>query len=80
MNTTLHAVTDEKGRPISFFMTAGQVSDCTGPAVAQWIAQSRVAAGRPGYDAGWFRDALDEKGITPCIPGRKFRKTTVKYD
>jgi transposase len=32
MNTKLHAVTDAKGRPISFFMTAGQVSDYTGAA------------------------------------------------
>jgi transposase len=30
MNTKLHAVTDVKGRPIRFFMTAGQVSDYTG--------------------------------------------------
>jgi len=22
-----------------------------------------------GYDAGWFREALEEKGIKPCIPG-----------
>src|SRR3546814_13760419 len=33
-----------------------------------------------GYDADWFRDALQEKGITPCIPGRKIRNKTVKYD
>src|SRR3546814_3485949 len=32
MNTKLHAVTDANGRPISFFMTAGQVSDYTGAA------------------------------------------------
>lgn len=29
MNTKLHAVTDADGRPIRFFMTAGQVSDYT---------------------------------------------------
>ena len=33
-----------------------------------------------GYDADWFRDALQEKGITLCIPGRKIRNQTVKYD
>jgi transposase len=33
-----------------------------------------------GYDADWFRDALKDKGIKPCIPGRKQRKTPVKYD
>ena len=32
MNTKLHAVTDAHGRPIRFFMTAGQVSDYTGAA------------------------------------------------
>ena len=32
MNTKLHAVTDADGRPIRFFMSAGQVSDYTGAA------------------------------------------------
>ena len=32
------------------------------------------------YDADWYRDALQAKGITPCIPGRKSRNTTIKYD
>ena len=32
MNTKLHAIADANGRPLSFFMTAGQVSDYTGAA------------------------------------------------
>ena len=32
MNTKLHAVADATGRPIGFFMSAGQVSDYTGAA------------------------------------------------
>src|SRR3546814_16647453 len=62
-------------------MTAGQVSDYIGAAAlldelpkAQWLLTDR------GYDADWFRDALQEKGITPCIPGRKSRNKAVKYD
>ena len=62
-------------------MTAGQVSDYTGAAAlldglpkADWLLGDR------GYDADWFRDALEEKGITPCIPGRKSRNKSVKYD
>ena len=81
MNTKLHAATDQNGRPLSFFMTAGQVSDYTGAAAlldslpaAQWMLADR------GYDADWFRDALEEKGIKPCIPGRKSRGKPVKYD
>lgn len=72
MNTKLHAVIDRNGRPLDFFMTAGQISDYTGAAAlldglppAEWILADR------GYDADWFRDALEEKGIKPCIPGRK---------
>ncbi|MFC0570059.1 IS5 family transposase, partial [Gluconobacter japonicus] len=80
MNTKLHAITDQNGRPLSFFMTAGQVSDYTGASAlldslpaAQWMLADR------GYDADWFRNALEEKGIKPCIPGRKSRGKPVKY-
>ena len=81
MNTKLHAVADANGRPLSFFMTAGQVSDYAGAAAllddlpkAQWLLGDR------GYDADWFRDALQAKGIQPCIPGRRSRNEPVRYD
>jgi transposase len=49
MNTKLHAVTDANGRPLSFFMTAGQVSDYTGAAaLLDEPAQGAMVAGRPG--------------------------------
>lgn len=60
---------------------AGQVSDYTGAAdlldelpKAKWLLADR------GYDADWYRDALQAKGITPCIPGRKSCNKTIKYD
>jgi transposase len=81
LNTKLHAVTDAKGRPLRFFMTAGQVSDHTGAAAllsslpaADWLIADR------GYDADRFREALKDKGLRPCIPGRKSRGKTVLYD
>lgn len=81
MNTKLHAVTDANGRPIRFFMTAGQVSDYTG---AKALVSSQPAAdwllGDRGYDADWFREALIDKEITPCIPERKSRDKPIKYD
>src|SRR6056297_1733141 len=81
MNTKLHAICDSKGRPINFFVSAGQVSDYIGawallsrlPNV-KWLLEDR------GYDADWFREALKNKGIRVCIPGRKQRKAPVKYD
>jgi transposase len=33
-----------------------------------------------GYDADWFREALKDKGIRPCIPGRKSRGKPIKHD
>ena len=74
-------MTDAKGRPLRFFMTAGQVSDSTGAAAllsrlpaAEWLIADR------GYDADWFRKALKDKGIRSCIPGRISRGIAVKYD
>ena len=67
MNTKLHAIADANGRPLSFFMTAGQVSDYTGAAAllddlpkAQWLLGDR------GYDPDWFRDALNARALNPA--------------
>ena len=30
-----------------------------------------------GYDSDWFRAALTERGITPCIPPRKNRNPSL---
>ena len=81
MNTKLHAVTDAEGRPTRVFMTTGQLSDYTGAAAllgslpkVEWLLADC------GYDADWFRDALKDKGIKPCIPGRKSRGKPIKHD
>ena len=64
MNTKLHAVTDADGRPIRFFMTAGEVSAYSGAAAlldslleAEWRLADRA------HHADWFRDTLKGKGI-----------------
>ena len=81
MNTKLHAVTDTLGRPIRFFMTAGQVSDYTGArALVSNLPAAEWLLGDRGYDADWFREALVNIGIKPCIPGRKSRSKAIKYD
>jgi len=62
---------DANGRPISLFMTAGQVSDYTGAALldslprAQWLLVDR------GYKADWFRDALPGQGHHALHPRAK---------
>ena len=41
---------------------------------AGWLLGDR------GCDADWFREALVDMGISPCIPGQKLRDKKVKYD
>ena len=80
MNTKLRAVTDTIGRPIQFFMTAGQVSDYTGArAMVSGLPPADWLWGDRGYDADWFREVIVDIGITPCIPGRKSRDKVTKY-
>ena len=79
MNTKLHAVTDAVGRPIRFFMTAGQVSDYTGALVlASSLPLAEWLLGECGHDTDWFREDLANMGITPCISGRKSRDKIIK--
>ena len=81
MNTKLHAICDSQGRPIDLFVTAGQVSDYIGArALLSGLPNVKWLLGDRGYDADWFREALQDKGIRACIPGRKKRKTAIKYD
>jgi transposase len=81
MNTKLHAVTDADGHPIRFFTTAGEVRDYTGAAALLdiWLEAELLLADQ-GYDADWFRDTLKDKGIEPCIPGRKSRGKPITHD
>ena len=80
-NTKLHAVSDGLGRPIRLLMTAGQRSDYTGARafLSDLPAAKHMLADR-GYDADWFRNGLEEKGISPCIPSRKNRKEPIPHD
>ena len=80
MNTKLHAICDSKGRPLNLFVTAGLVSDYIG-ARALFNIRPNVdwLLGDRGYDVDWFREALKDKGIRARIPGRKLRKTAIKY-
>ncbi|NOD62821.1 MULTISPECIES: IS5 family transposase [unclassified Ruegeria] len=81
LNTKLHAICDGQGRPLNLFATSGQVSDyIEARALVNSLTKVDWLLGDRGYDADWFRDALKDKGIRACIPGRKQWKKPVKYD
>ncbi len=74
MNTKLHATTDSVGRLLRFFISAGHMSDYkVARALVNSIPSADWLLGYRGYDADGFREAMVDKGLTPCIPGRKSR-------
>ena len=81
-NTKLHAACDGKMRIFAIHLTEGSASDYKGAEVLigrlpKW--GRRVLADK-GYDAGWVREDIKSKGMTPCIPGRSNRKKPVRYN
>lgn len=64
-----------------FFLSAGQMSDARGAlALLGDLPAARVLLADKGYDADWFREALQDKGITPCIPARRGRRNPARHD
>lgn len=81
MNMKLRAICDSQGRPLDLFVTRGQVSDYIGArALCARLPDADWLLGDRGYDADWFREALKDKGIRACIPGRKQRKVPMRYE
>ena len=57
------------------------MSDYKGAAlVLKALPDAKELIADRGYDADWFRKALMQKGIAPCIPSKKNRKAQIPYD
>ena len=81
MNSKLHAVCDEAGRPLVMLLTQGQMSDHKGARLMlDALPPAKALLGDRGYDSNWFRAALTQKGIAPCIPSSKSRKIAIPHD
>ena len=81
MNSKLHVVSDAKGRPIRLYLSAGQTSDYIGAAaLMSSLPQAKTLLADRGYDANWFRNALIDRDIQPCIPSRKTRLVPIPHD
>ena len=62
-------------------LSEGQMSDYKGAALMiDALPKAKALLADRGYDADWFREALRDKGIRPCIPGRTSRGKAVRYD
>jgi transposase len=62
-------------------LNEGPTSDFKGAAsMPAVLPRARELLGDKGYDAGWFRQALAERGIKACIPSKSNRKTPIEHD
>ena len=72
---------DGQGWPIIILLSEGQMSDHKGAfLLLPSLPGARELLGDKGYDSDWFRQALAERGIAPCIPPRSNRKVQHAYD
>ncbi len=79
LNTKIHVVVDEAGRPIRLFLSAGNDADIShAETLVEEIPATMVVADK-GYDSDAFRQSLLERGIKPCIPSRSNRKQIRPY-
>ena len=81
LNSKLDAICDGEGRAIMLLLTKSQMIDHTNAfLLLPAMPNGKELLGDKGYDSDWFRAALAERGITPCIPPRSNRKVQYPYD
>ena len=62
-------------------LSEGQMSDHKGArALVDALPKAASLIADRGYDSNWFRKALHDKGIMPCIPPTRNRKVQIPYD
>ena len=62
-------------------VSEGELGDYEGaPLMLHAVPAAQALLGDRGYDAGWFRNALAERGISVCIPSKINRKIPIPHD
>ena len=62
-------------------LSEGQMSDYKGAALMiDALPRAKALLADRGYDADWFRAALDARGIAACIPSKANRKVPIPHD
>jgi transposase len=62
-------------------LTEGQMSDHTGAKLLYpQMPEADTLIVDKGYDSDEFRDALEAKGIAPCIPPKRNRRRAIPFD
>jgi transposase len=74
-------VSDGRGRPLTFFLSPGQMSDARGALVLlATLPTAKRLLGDKGYDADWLRGEMKARGIRTCIPARCGRRRPSRHN
>jgi transposase len=74
-------VSDGRGRPLTFFLSPGQMSDAKGALVLlAEMPRAKRLLGDKGYDADWLRDELKARGVRVCVPARSGRNRPATHN
>jgi transposase len=63
LNSKLHMVSDGRGRPLTFLLSPGQMSDARGALVLLASLPSARLLGDKGFDANWLRAELRARSL-----------------
>ncbi|MER8505125.1 IS5 family transposase [Mesorhizobium sp. M0045] len=81
LTTKLQVVCDGKGRPRLLHLSEGQANDHkTAAAVIEDLPAAKSLLADRAYSSAAFRQALVERGITPCIPPHAKHRVQHSYD
>jgi Transposase DDE domain len=65
LNSKLHAVCDDAGKPMHLLLTAGPTSDYTrARCLLPSLSNAKHLIADRGYDADWFITALKKQGVS----------------
>jgi transposase len=74
-------VCDDKGRPLLLHLAEGQANDHkTAAAILDQLPPARFLLADRAYSSAAFRQALTDRGVTPCIPPHAKHRVQHHYD
>ena len=80
LNSKMHAVCDDTGKPVRLLLAEGQTSDDTGARrLLSSLPKAKHLLADRCYDADWLITALKKQSVKPCISPRKNRTTRRRY-
>ena len=81
LTTKIHALVNQTGLPIRFYLTPGQSHDAP---VCEFLLDrlqpGQSVLGDKAYDADWIRNMIWEQGAIDVIPSKKNRINPKEFD